>query len=77
MKTPYNTGKVTIGSRYQPPVNVSVSGDMEHLQSALLGHRGPRIDANAKSDADTLTVWQARAISVCLAAVILIILAHK
>ncbi len=41
---PYDTGRVKIGSCYEPPRRVEMSGDMERLQSALLGHRGPRVD---------------------------------
>ncbi len=63
--TPHNTGKVKIGSCYQPPINVSMSGDMERLQSALLGHRGPRVDIDMRQ------VWQGIgwAVSFCLALV--------
>jgi hypothetical protein len=39
MNTPFNTGKVSIGSRYQAPVRVEVSRDMELLQTGLLHSR--------------------------------------
>lgn len=40
---PYNTGKVLIGSRYEPPrENLVVSEDALHLQAALLGDRRHR-----------------------------------
>jgi len=35
-QTPYNTGKVLIGSQYQPPKRVNLSATEERLQSALL-----------------------------------------
>jgi hypothetical protein len=38
---PYNTGKVRIGSRYEPPKRpVYLSNDEERLQKALLGVKG-------------------------------------
>jgi len=41
---PYNTGKVLIGSRYEPPrENLVASVDAERLQAALLGERSPTI----------------------------------
>lgn len=40
-RTPYNTGKVLIGSRYEPPRRMEYSADAELLQSALL-NLGPR-----------------------------------
>lgn len=40
---PYNTGKVLIGSRYEPPQRIEFSRDAEHLQAALLGIKEPRI----------------------------------
>lgn len=33
---PYDTGKVKIGVRYQPPINYPTSRDMEALQRGLL-----------------------------------------
>jgi hypothetical protein len=36
---PYNTGKVLIGSQYQPPKRVNLSATEERLQSALLGDK--------------------------------------
>jgi hypothetical protein len=36
---PFNTGKVSIGSRYEPPKNYTVSRDMENLQRGLLESR--------------------------------------
>ena len=38
-QTPYNTGKVLIGSQYQPPRRVNLSATEELLQSALLGDK--------------------------------------
>jgi len=36
-QVPYNTGKVAIGSRYEPPVKLpEISRDMERLQTALI-----------------------------------------
>ena len=40
---PYNTGKVLIGSRYEPPKRIEYSQDAERLQSALLGIEEPRL----------------------------------
>lgn len=37
MKTPYNTGKVLIGCRYEPVKRVEFSRDAERLQTALIG----------------------------------------
>ena len=37
--TPYNTGKVLIGSRYEPPRKYWVSRDMERLQTSLIAPR--------------------------------------
>lgn len=36
MKHVYNTGKVAIGSRYERPLRVDMSRDMELLQTGLL-----------------------------------------
>jgi hypothetical protein len=36
--TPYDTGKVQIGLYYERPNNYSVSVDMEHIQTAYIGH---------------------------------------
>jgi hypothetical protein len=36
MNTPYNTGKVKIGSNYQPPKYVEQDSDMLRLQSYLI-----------------------------------------
>jgi hypothetical protein len=36
---PYNTGKVRIGSRYEPPRKYTMSRDAELIQAALLGHK--------------------------------------
>jgi hypothetical protein len=69
MHTPHNTGKVKIGSCYQPPVNVTMSGDMERLQSALLGRRGPRIDIDVNQILH-IASWAA---SACIAAATLLI----
>ena len=46
--TPYDTGKVKIGCHYEPPRFNAMSSDMERLQSALLGHRGPRLDIDVR-----------------------------
>lgn len=35
--TPYDTGKVQIGCRYEPPRNYWVSYDMERIQTAFIG----------------------------------------
>jgi|GEM_PF-2137972 hypothetical protein len=37
MNVPYNTGKVLIGSNYHPDRRAEIDGDMEHLQTALIG----------------------------------------
>lgn len=42
MKTPYNTGKVKIGSRYTPPPT-PMTRDEERIQAALLGDSAPRV----------------------------------
>ena len=39
MNTPFNTGKVAIGSRYERPLRVEMSRDMERLQRGLLEQR--------------------------------------
>jgi hypothetical protein len=40
MKTPpFNTGKVLIGSHYEPPRRYEASLDMEQLQTALIERR--------------------------------------
>ena len=36
--TPYNTGKVAIGSRYEPVVRHTFSPDEECIQSAFINH---------------------------------------
>ncbi|MFY9184416.1 MAG: hypothetical protein WBJ45_08185 [Limnohabitans sp.] len=46
--TPYDTGKVKIGCHYQPKRRIDMSGDMERLQSSLLGQRGPRLDIDMR-----------------------------
>lgn len=38
MRTPYNTGKVKIGSNYTPPKYVEYDDDMLLLQHALVGN---------------------------------------
>lgn len=40
---PYNTGKVLIGSRYEPSRRYEISRDAEIIQAALLGHRRNRL----------------------------------
>ena len=45
---PYNTGKVLIGCRYQPPVRVPRYLDDDRLQSALLGISAPMEDRAAR-----------------------------
>lgn len=37
MNTPYNTGKVKIGSNYQPDRRPPIDSDMLLLQTALIG----------------------------------------
>ncbi len=37
MNIPYNTGKVKIGSRYEPPKPNYMDEDSELIQSAMLG----------------------------------------
>ena len=45
---PFNTGKVLIGSRYEPPKRYEMSRDMETLQRKLLEERlGRRAQASA------------------------------
>lgn len=39
MKPVFNTGKVLVGIRYEPPKNYWISQDMERLQRALLARR--------------------------------------
>jgi len=46
-QTPYNTGKVLIGSQYQPPRRVNLSATEERLQQALLGDR-PSLEDRAE-----------------------------
>jgi len=38
-QTPYNTGKVLIGSRYEPPVTREITPEEITMQSVLLGDR--------------------------------------
>jgi hypothetical protein len=38
MKTPYNTGKVKIGSNYHPDLRPAIDADMEFLQTAFIGN---------------------------------------
>lgn len=45
---PFNTGKVAIGSRYQPPRRYDLSEDSERLQEALLDNEEAR---KARSEA--------------------------
>jgi hypothetical protein len=58
--TPYDTGKVKIGCHYQPKRRIDMSGDMERLQSALLGQRGPRLDIDIRQILER-TSWAASA----------------
>jgi hypothetical protein len=44
---PYNTGKVLIGCRYQPPPQREYSVHAERLQTALLNKRESRATAAA------------------------------
>ncbi len=37
MNVPYNTGKIKIGSRYEPPKPNYMDEDSELIQSAMLG----------------------------------------
>lgn len=47
MKHPYNTGKVLIGCRYNPPrPQYYITADDDRLQRALLGIRRPRATAS-------------------------------
>lgn len=46
-RVPYNTGKVLIGSNYQPPRRVNLSATEERLQQALLGDK-PSLDDRAE-----------------------------
>lgn len=47
-QVPYDTGRIKIGCHYEPQQRIDVSADMERLQSALLVHRGPRIDIDVR-----------------------------
>ena len=69
MQTPYDTGKIKIGCHYEPQRRNEISGDMERLQSALLGHRGPRIDIDVTQILH-IASWAA---SACIAGVTLLI----
>jgi hypothetical protein len=37
MRTPYDTGKVKIGSNYHPDLRPAIDADMEFLQTAFIG----------------------------------------
>jgi hypothetical protein len=37
MRTPYDTGKVKIGSNYHPDLRPAIDSDMELLQTAFIG----------------------------------------
>ena len=37
MRTPYDTGKVKIGSNYNPDLRPAIDADMEFLQTAFIG----------------------------------------
>jgi len=37
MRVPYDTGKVKIGSNYNPDLRPAIDGDMELLQTAFIG----------------------------------------
>jgi hypothetical protein len=37
MRTPYNTGKIKIGSNYNPDLRPAIDSDMELLQTAFIG----------------------------------------
>lgn len=37
MRTPYDTGKVKIGSNYNPDLRPEIDSDMELLQTAFIG----------------------------------------
>ncbi len=67
--TPYDTGKVKIGCHYEPPRFNAMSGDMERLQSALLGHRGPRLDIDVRQVLEIASY----AVSGVLACIVLLI----
>ena len=51
---PYNTGKVLIGSRYEPPRKYTMSRDAEIIQAAFLGRRRGIIN---KPNVMTAAVW--------------------
>ena len=53
---PYNTGKVLIGSRYEPPRRVEYSADAELLQAALIGVEMP-LEARVARSAIRYGVW--------------------
>lgn len=48
MNAPYNTGKVLIGSKYERPLRVEMSRDMENLQRGLLSRAEKRVIAGTK-----------------------------
>lgn len=68
--TPYDTGKVKIGCHYEPRRHIVMSGDMERLQSALLGQRGPRIDIDMRQILERTSY----AASACIAFITLLII---
>lgn len=45
---PYNTGKVLIGCRYEPPAQSHVTAEGEFIQSVLLGEYQHRVRARAQ-----------------------------
>lgn len=68
--TPYDTGKVKIGCHYQPKRRIDMSGDMERLQSSLLGQRGPRLDIDMRLILERVSY----AASACIAFITLLII---
>lgn len=42
-QTPYNTGKVLIGCRYEPPKSNHVTPEGEFIQSVLMGEYQQRV----------------------------------
>jgi hypothetical protein len=59
---PYNTGKVLIGSRYEPDRKYQMSRDAEIIQAAFLGHRRYLIKTSKMS----IAVWVIFAVAMVL-----------
>lgn len=47
-QVPYNTGKVLIGCRYEPPARSHVTAEGEFIQSVLLGEYQHRVRSRAQ-----------------------------